>query len=421
MSSPFPPVDAATVAALNAGDESALERLVRSHYASLHERARERLKDEPAAAPRLVVAAMLELWQERARFKSGSEIEAFLNEELRNRASAVRSRMAAVHRFERTEGVKHATHAEPGVDQVWADLQASLHRPAVDPAAASRARGDHARHDAADHIAHVAERRSITGPAIAIALGAIVLVGAFWWMGRSSRETVIAEMLTTAEKDAVTTLAGQIGSLSLADGSTARLGAESRLVIVPEFGRKYRTVRVAGSASITVAPGNDVPFELRAGDAVATVGTAGGTVMVSDYESEPHRIISAEAGEVHVRAGEESRTLAAGSAVLIARDGSMREPTAGELSRAFGWTDGRLVLDNVPAGDAAKAMWRWYGMQVSVPDSAVAARPVSMDVSLESSQAALAAIETGANAQFAWVDGKMVIREPVPARGARRR
>ncbi len=421
MSTTFPPIDAATIAALNAGDEAALERIFRSHYAVLHERAVERLKDEPSAAPRLVSAATRELWQERARLKTSAEIEAFLNEELRNRASAVRARMAAVHRFERTEGVKHAAHVEPTVDQVWEELKASLHRPAVDPAEASRARREHAKHDAAGHIKHVADRPSRTGPIVAIALGAVVLVGAFYWMTRSSRESVITEMLAAAEKDAVTTRPGQLGSLSLADGSTARLGAESRLVVVPEFGRKYRTVRTSGTASFTVPPGNEVPFELRMGDIVATVGNEGGTVSVSDFADEPHRIIRADAGEVRVRAGEESRTLASGSSVLIARDGTIREPTPGEVARAFGWTDGRLVLDNVPAGEAAKALLRWYAMQVGIPDSAVAARPVSMDVSLESSQAALSAIESGANAQFAWVDGKMVIREPQPARGARRR
>lgn len=253
------------------------------------------------------------------------------------------------------------------------------------------------------------------GTIAALALGVVVLAGAFWWMSQSSRESVITEMLAAAETNAVSTLAGQLGSLTLPDSSTARLGAESRLAIVPEFGRKYRTVRLTGAGSFTVAPGNEVPFDVRAGDALAvTVGSAGGTISVSDYADDPHAIVRADAGEARVRAGEGARTLASGAAILIARDGTLREPTADELAQAFAWTDGRFVARDMRVADIAARLWRWYGTRVSVPDSAVAARTLSMDVPLESSQAALNAIEEGANARFAWEGGKMVFRDRQP-------
>ena len=108
MPTPFAPIDAETITALNKGDEKALERIFRTHYDVLLERALERLSDEKAAAPRLVASVVRELWEERAGFHSTAEIEGFVNEEFRNRARAVRSRMAAVHRFEKTEGVSPA-------------------------------------------------------------------------------------------------------------------------------------------------------------------------------------------------------------------------------------------------------------------------------------------------------------------------
>ena len=90
MSTAFPPIDSATIASLNKGDEAALEQIFRSHYAVLLERALERLKDEPAAAPRLVSAVVRALWDERDGVHTVGEIEGFVNEEFRQREAAKR-------------------------------------------------------------------------------------------------------------------------------------------------------------------------------------------------------------------------------------------------------------------------------------------------------------------------------------------
>lgn len=411
MATTFSPIDAATIAALKSGDESALERILRSHHDVLLERARERLKDEPAAASRLVVATLRELWAERARFSSSAEVEGFLNEELRNRASAVRARMAAVHRFEKAEHVKAGAHAEPTVDQMWSDLRAAINRPATDPAEAARSRREHAKHDAASHIAHVAERRSIMVPVMLGVLGALVLIAGVWWMGRSSRQSVLAEMLAAAEGDAITTRAGQLGSLSLGDGTAVRLGAESKLVAVSPFGRKYRTAAVTGTAAFTVSDASDVPFEARLGDAVIDAGTGGGTLMLRGYPEDSVRYVRVGEGSARVRTTTGTRALEAGQAVAIDATGALRDASAAEVEQAFAWMDGRLVLREVSVAEAAHQLLRWYGMLVTVPDSSVAARRASVEASLESSQAALAAMEGSAGVRFLWEDGKMVFRD----------
>lgn len=414
MTASFPPIDPATISGLNAGEDRALEQIFRAHYPALLERAIERLSDEPASAPRLVAAAVRELWEEREGFHTSAEIEAFFNEELRQRARALRARLGAVHRFEKNEGVKMA--APPvarTVDQVWADIAAGLHAPVVDAATVARTRREHAKHDAAEHIAAVATPRTWKGPVALVGIAVIVAIVLFVWMNQTSKEEVVNRMLAAAETDAISTRQGQLGSLALPDGSSARLGAESRLVVVAGFGRRYRSVVLRGTGSFTVAPGGAIPFEVRLGDGpgeVVVIAT-GGALSVRDYADDMYSIVRADDGEAQVRAAGGRRTLGTGEAVIIDRDGGLRDASADDVMQAFAWVDGRMILRDATVGRAAQQLWRWYGMDVSVADSVLAERRLSIDVSLESSQAAIAAIEGGANLRFAYQENKMIFRD----------
>jgi ferric-dicitrate binding protein FerR (iron transport regulator) len=412
MSSSFTPIDPATISALNAGGERALEQIFREHYPWLIERALERLKGERAAAPRLIAATVRELWEERDGFHTSAEIEAFFNEELRHRARAVRARLAAVHRFEKNEGVAVPPPAEPPTaDQLWGEIAAELHKPAVDPATAAKRRREHSSHEVAEHINTVTGRANWKTPVIIIAAATVVALAGSWIVTQKSRASVINELLGSAEAQNIVTRPGQQGSVTLAENSTAQLAPETRLVIVPEFGAAYRTLTVSGAAAFTVAPGVGQPFEARIGD--ITVRSEGGRFSVRDFADESYQLVQVGEGSATVAAANESRTLNAGESILIDRQGTMRAPTEDESLTALAWTEGRLVLRNVTLGAAAAALYRWYGIDASVPDSATADRALAgVSVPLESSQAAIAAIEGGGNVRFAWVDGRMVFQSP---------
>lgn len=410
MTPTFPPIDPATISGLNAGDENALERIFRSHYPMLLQRALDELPDEAASAPRVVASAVRELWNERANVHDAAEVEAFFMKEIAHRAGAARARMGAVHRFEKHEGVKPVVpHAPPDADRLWAEIAASIHEPAADPATLARKRRAQARHGAAGHIANVAAPRPWKAPLAIGVVAALAAVAAFWWMNQSSRDKVITQMLADAEVNAVATMPGQLGSLSLADGSAARLGAESRLVTVRDFGERYRTARVAGTGSFTIADGNEVPFEIRLGGAVVSAGS--GVLSVRDYQDEPHAVVRIDGGEAEVSTAEAEREVAPGQAVVIARDGSIRDATAGETAQAFAWAEGRLLLNDVTASAAAMQLRRWYGMSVTIVDSGAVDRRLSMDVPLDSSQAAIDAIEEGADLRFGYRERQMVFED----------
>jgi ferric-dicitrate binding protein FerR (iron transport regulator) len=418
MPASFPPIDAATLAALNNGDEGALEQIFRSHHEALMANARERLRDDAQAAPRLVAATIRELWEERAGFHSAAEVHGFLNEEVRHRAAAIRSRMAAVHRFEKTEKVQPLkSHEVPSVDAQWGEIVAGLHQPPPDAETASRRRRDHAKHEAAEHIARVAEKRSWKGPLALGLVAAAIGVTAFWWIGKVSKESVVAQMLAAAEADAIATMGGQRGNLTLTDGSAVRLGAESRLVVVPEFGKKYRAARITGTAEVTVAPGVEVPLEVFVGDAVATLGA--GVLTVRHYAEDPDlpgTILRVEGGDARVRAASGTRTLASGESVVLEPGGGLRDATAEEAEQAFSWTADELVLHDVSVGDALRHFRRWYGSDVGLADEALRERRVSVIAPLASLRMAITVLEEQAQLRFGWEETRMVLSDAATAR-----
>ncbi len=410
MSTAFPEIDAATIASLNKGDEAALEKILRSHYDVLMERANERLKDEKAAAPRLVAAVVRALWDERDGVHTSAEIEGFVNEEFRQRARAIRSRMAAVHRFEKSEGVAaHAPHAAPTADQMWNEIVTALHQPVVDPATAAKQRREHAAHGAAEHIAHVTGPRNWRVPAILTLVGALCLWGGYTWASKASKVSVITQMLAETDAPTVNTRPGQLGSVSLADSSRARLGADSKIVMVKGFGREYRSALVSGTAAITVASGNALPLEIRLGE--VSVTAADGELAVRDFADEPARFVQAKGEGVQVKAGESSRSLKAGETVAITRDGALRDATADEAAQAFGWLDGKLVLRDVTVRDAMQDLYRWYGLDIAMRDTLTLDRKVTLEATLESTKEVIAAMEASGQLKFEWVENRMTFKD----------
>lgn len=413
MSSTFAPIDAATISALNAGGERALEQIFREHYPWILEKALERLKGENAAAPRLISATVRELWEERDGFHSSAEIEAFFNEELRHRARAIRARMTAVHRFEKAEGVHVAPPASPPTaDQVWTDIAAELHKPQVDPATAAKRRREHRSHEVAEHIQTVTERANWKTPLIVALVATVVALGGAYVMNKKSRADVINQMLGSVEAQQVTTRAGQLGAVTLADNSTARVGPETRLVIVDKFGSDYRTLTVAGTAVFVVAGDNSQDFEARIGD--ASVFSNGGVFTVRDFADEAMRFVRADSGALRIVTASGERRLAEGEVLALDRSGGSSTPDAAVAAQELAWTSNRLVIRDVSLGDAVQRLWRWYGMEITLSDTSAAQRSISFDVPLESSQAAIAAIEGAAQVRFQWVDGKMTF-QPVSA------
>ena len=122
-------IDQEVFAGVRAGDERALERLVRLRYHDLFERARLELGADAARAPRAAEHAVLRVWAERERLDTPEALEQALDTALQQGITVERGRAAAVHRLEAHHHTQHVAHAvtEPTADAAWAHIAAVLH------------------------------------------------------------------------------------------------------------------------------------------------------------------------------------------------------------------------------------------------------------------------------------------------------
>lgn len=415
------PIDRDVLTGLQLGDERALERVFRDRFAPLSQQATAAL-DDAAAAPRVVEGAFVRVWEERGHIESPEALESFLYDAVKSGAARERSRRAAAHRMGHAhdnghahEGThQHAAAAAVTVDDAWAHVSHVLHAPAHGAGHSEEAQHAHhdiTRHDAAAHVAALGKRAAWQIPtAIAVVL-AVAIFGAIRWMDNASADTAVTSALASPDGRTVSTLASQRAATTLGDGSKVSLGADAKLRIPPSFPATMRAVKLDGAASFEVATDAAKPFIVRAGDAsITATGTA---FDVSAYPKDAASVLRVRSGSVTVKSLSTgtSQTVEAGQSVAVTRDGAMSAPSAAALDEAFGWTDGRFVVDNRPLGEVLPLLVRWYGMDIKPTDPSLLTRPVTMRAPLASSREAIAALESSAKVKFDYQDKAMVLRD----------
>src|SRR6187551_727697 len=114
------------------GDELALKRVFDSQYGDCIANARSQLGEAQSHASRIVEAAFINAWNQRATLGSDEQLKAFLSEQVQHGTSRALSRRAAAHRFGTHGGrdeVHVASHATATADaeRSWAQITRALH------------------------------------------------------------------------------------------------------------------------------------------------------------------------------------------------------------------------------------------------------------------------------------------------------
>jgi ferric-dicitrate binding protein FerR (iron transport regulator) len=414
-------VDRSVLDGLHAGDSASLEHLFRAHFAQMVTEATIEPSDA-AYAPHVVERAFVRLWADRRTLDTPEAVEAFLHNAIHEAVVRERSRRAAIHRLEENVHARVAGGSTSvSVDDAWARVAAAVRPPAPPTAESSIERVAHARHAAAEHLASVTAPRKLFDWRMFV--GSIVLIGAIIgllsWMARGAANDVVDGAIAAPDSRLITTRPAQRAATALRDGSRAALGADSRLRVPQPFGRGMRALGLEGTATFTAASGQSDPLHVRAGG--VSITSAGGVFSVRSYPGDPVTAVAAREGEVTVTANGESRVLAPGSALAVARDGAMTPLVAPALDDALGWADGRLVLTRRPLREALPEFKRWYLLDLYAQDSALAGREITMSSDLASSRQAIAALETAGELKLVYQGKTMVLQDARPrASGARR-
>jgi ferric-dicitrate binding protein FerR (iron transport regulator) len=413
MPGTMPTIERDALAQLQAGDEQALRRIFDDHYPTLVQEATTGLED-PAGAPRVVENVFVRVWDERAEFESPEALQAFLHKATREGAARAQSRRASLHRFESHEGV-HVSHGgaharkEPATaGEAWSHVEHTIHARAHRGETVSQL-ADQARHAAAEHVGGITKHGPWLWPALGLLAVAIVILIPIVLIDRASEDRAVIAGLRAREARTLVARQGSRTAVRLGDGTDVTLGGDSKLVVPPGFGDRLRGVGLEGTGTFVVAAGQPLVFQVRAKDVgIKAVGT---TFTVRAYPDENFVAVRAKEGRVTVHAEDDPRTLSAGQAIFVDAEGAMREPTQQEADEALAWADGRLVMTQKPMPEALQHLQRWYALGLVVRDSSIMDRAVSMNVSLDSSQKAIAALEQSANVKFGYEGRIRVLRD----------
>jgi len=391
-------------------DEESLHRTFLSEYSALTEEARADLgPDAVVLAPKVVEGAFVRAWDARARFRTPAEVHQFLVEDVHHAAARALSRRVAAKRMAGHE--HHEAHVlhEVTPEEAWKHIQHALHGEEHSPQALAEAAAA-ARHHASEHI-NVATKTG--NPVIPIIIGGVVLAGLLGlaaWMTHLSTDAKFAQALAAPDVRLVNSRSGQIGVVTLDDGTKVRFAPESKITIPKEFGTEMRAVRVEGGAVFDVAPGLPKELNVFAGD--VQIVAKGTSFTVRSYPGDSAVVIVTNEGTVAVGRQKEMVDVTAGNALIVPPGAAGRAATTAEREEADGWRSGMLVVNDKPLSEALSLLTRWYGLHISVQPDSLLRRRVTMRASLDSTRQALRGIEQSTGLEFGYIGQNMVFRMP---------
>ena len=233
-------------------------------------------------------------------------------------------------------------------------------------------------------------RRAASPAAWRIAALLLVAIGlpAAWMATRRNGTTVPSPMRE------IFTLNGQRTTVTLDDGSRVSLNGASHLRFDVSFGKKNRDVYLDGEAYFDVSHDAGRPFRVHAHAALAE--DLGTRFTVSAYADQSSVEVAVAHGRVALGrdsvVGSQSVQLAAGDVGVLPDSGAPTVAHTASLDRYVGWTAGSLVLDGVTLRRAAAELQRWYDVDITITDSALARRPVVARFHGESAERAIEAV-----------------------------
>lgn len=396
-------IPADLVAGVRTGDDQVIERGFHALFPGLVAQADAVLHDKTASS-RVVERAFLQIM-------SGdppADAEAFdraLSQAVHHAAVREQSRKGALRRFDRNEGVTHHSSHSETVDAAasWGHIKEARAKAAAGHAPVDPHEGQHV---AAAHMSQAMGRDNNKKWLIPLGVGVLLVGGVGYGMtrldSRPSEKFVMAQ-LNAATAKTIATRQGQVGNISLGDGTEMKIAAGSQLKVVNNFGEKLRAILVKGAASFTIAP-DKKPLELRGRD--MRISATEGKVDFRSDDGRPE-LVRVVAGSPQISIGDSSWVASAGQ-TFVADPKGVRQASAAELDEAFAWMEGRFVVSGT-IRDVVAGIRRWYDMDVGIGDNSIADWPAQADGTLESLTSTINSLQKSAKVKMVWQNRQMLL------------
>ncbi|HET9425620.1 MAG TPA: FecR domain-containing protein [Gemmatimonadaceae bacterium] len=402
----------------------ALHKVFDAEFQNLLTQARQELGDAVSLAPRVAEGAFVRAWDARGRLQTMDQLRQFLRDDVKAASARALSRRAAIATsggeqisLKTAEHVAAAQSVDPKVS--WSHVIAAIH---LDPqsAMADKMSAEEYRAETAERLEH-ATKSGLSGKT-ALAIGAAIVILALagvMWVNRMSSELAIANAMSSTNGRVTASGMGQIGKITLGDGTEVTLAPDSKIFVPAEFGQKMRPVKLDGAASFNVAEG-DGDFRVYMRNAIIT---ARGTKFVASGRwSDTAVIVKVTEGSVSVRVGKRaSTTVGAGSTMLVDANGAVREASSDEAEEAGSWAEGKLTMVNRPLKEVLPQLLRWYNVDVSVRDLSLLEKNATLRTSLDSGSVAVAEVAKSAGLTLVTEGNRTYLVDPAaPKPGARK-
>lgn len=241
---------------------------------------------------------------------------------------------------------------------------------------------------------------------------AIAAAGAAVTQTVQSRRESGADAIAMRE---VTTARGQRAIVRLADGSRVVLGPGSHLAAPERFDRNTRAVTLLGEGFFEIARDEDRPFLIRSGRAVTRVlGTSFG---LRAYADDPEVRVVVKTGRLRFRGTDERDSgaeLTRGQIGRLDGSGEVTVDAVADIDAYLGWLNDKLIFKDTPLTRVAADLERWYDVEVTITDTAIAAFPLTATFDHQPLDEVLTVIERSLDVRYAR-EGRAVGFAAMPA------
>jgi len=214
-----------------------------------------------------------------------------------------------------------------------------------------------------EQLMDIQESKSIQKTTVKPAISAIFMKPKFVWaMAAVLTLTFISPILYNAyTTTSIVAERGQFKTLTLADGSTVKLNAESSLTYKNGFGEHHRNVTLTGEAYFDVEKGV-IPFVVQFGS--ATVEVLGTEFNI--FARGSHIDVIVLEGTVKVSGEEESKdvVLTAGQKVDFVLGLNPGEPEKINNNKFPGWVYNKLILEQTNLRTVCKEIERKFDVKI---------------------------------------------------------